>query len=58
MNIQGSVRFLTSLRVKIRRRSETYRQSLIAVGAIVLTFVIIALANRAYMKLCVVRKTS
>ena len=31
---------------------------LVVLGAILLTFVIIALANRAYTKLCIVRKVS
>ena len=31
---------------------------LIVVGAVLLAFVVLALANRAYTKLCIVRKTS
>ena len=37
---------------------ENKGQSLIVAGAILLTFVTIALANRAYTKLYIVRKTS
>ena len=37
---------------------ENKGQSLVVAGAILLTFVVIMLANRAYTKLCIVRKTS